>query len=369
MALLHDSSPERVECLCALEGLRKAIRDLPSNIPIGKPDGIVAQAFGMRTWDEDGPYYAINKAYEYCFQPCLDRKEKVEDNIVCGINGMDLIAKSFEFFMDAPGIRGYLSSKSLFKFLSNPFLNCKAKIWALLKRDLELRNSQISFGYTIWELFGKNLWCVKPPIEGSQSILALRINQVTDLVQKVNNLQSLKEKLNQETVSQAEAKQGLVLLQGASSRHFRSLKILPESLLDSDDSEDEMYSLAKPTKRKLADSDDESLASVQQDSNGLEVVDSDDPTVYADHALHKAKSAACKQKEKPEEDTCMGKGTSVVDAISIEDESSDGESALRGVEGRATHIPKSSIHIDHWHPAKKQSEPSGKKWCTEVQAI
>ncbi|KAF9517146.1 hypothetical protein BS47DRAFT_1359893 [Hydnum rufescens UP504] len=229
MALLHDSSPEHVECLRTLEGLWKAIRDLPSNIPIGKPNGIVAQAFGMRTWDEDGPYYAINKAYEYCFQPCPDRKEKVEDNIVCGINGMDLIAKSFEFFMDAPGI------------------------------------------------------------EGSQSILALQINQVTDLVQKV-----LEEKLNQERVSQGD-----------------------------DDSEDEMYSLAKPTKRKLADSDDESLASVQQDSNGLEVVDSDDPAVYADHALHKAKSAACKQKEKakskekqrkcsmslkPEEDTCMGKG-------------------------------------------------------------
>ena len=120
-----DHNLERVECLHALEGLRKAIKDLPTNRPIGKPDRIVAQSFGIRTWDEEGPYRAINRAYEYCFQERPDHKDKVENNIVRGINGMDLVAKSFEFFMDAPGI------------------------------------------------------------EDSRSLLVLRLNQITDLIQKV----------------------------------------------------------------------------------------------------------------------------------------------------------------------------------------
>ena len=36
-------------------------------------------------------------------------------------------------------------------------------IWELLEKDLERHELQISFGSSIWELFGKDLRTVKPP--------------------------------------------------------------------------------------------------------------------------------------------------------------------------------------------------------------
>lgn len=98
-----------IDCEKALLKFQEAINGLPSHIPVGKKDGLVATHLSVTKWGTDGPWRSFNNAFEICYQPRNDREDRVEDYIVRGIYGMDLVAKTFKHFMYAPGIEEYLS--------------------------------------------------------------------------------------------------------------------------------------------------------------------------------------------------------------------------------------------------------------------
>ena len=85
-----------------LKKLTSLIKKLPTTLPCGAKDGLIAMNFSNLTHDStEGPYYSFNKSWEHIFQCPDDQKELL---VARGKYGLDMALVYLTHFSKALGI-------------------------------------------------------------------------------------------------------------------------------------------------------------------------------------------------------------------------------------------------------------------------